>query len=433
MRYLPLTTKDRSDMLKAIGVKSVDELYKTVPAGTLLSGLVDLPMHQGELEVERALTKMAVKNHPASEGPFFLGAGCYYHHIPATVDHLVQRSEFLTSYTPYQPEISQGTLTAIFEYQTIIANLTGMDIANASMYDGATSTAEAALMAKRVTGRNNIHIHGNLHPQYRELIDTYVRISDTKVLSTAPDKDAACVIVQTPDFHGETQNLAELRKACSESGALLVVVINEILSLGLLPAPVEADIVCGEAQSIGVPMSFGGPHLGFFACRKEYLRQMPGRLCGQTVDADGRRSFVLTLSTREQHIRREKATSNICTNQGLFALSFTIHMSLLGEIGFKKLAILNHEKACLLSDRLAKVKGIKQPNKTFFNEFVIELPVSAKQAVNAMAAEGIIGGYALDGGRLLVAATEMVTKEDIEVFALALEAICAHASTKEVA
>ena len=432
MRYLPLTPKDRADMLSAIGVKSVDDLYGAVPKEARYSGLIDLPMHQGELEVERALSQMAAKNHPAGSGPFFLGAGCYYHHIPATVDHLVQRSEFLTAYTPYQPEISQGTLTAIFEYQTIIANLTGMDIANASMYDGATSTAEAVLMAKRITGRANIHIHGALHPQYREVIDTYTRISDAQIKDSAPDENAACVIVQTPDFFGQPQALAEIRKQCDASGALLIVVITEILSLGLLPAPVEADIVVGEAQSIGVPMSFGGPHLGFFACRKAYLRQMPGRLCGQTVDKDGKRSYVLTLSTREQHIRREKATSNICTNQGLFALAFTIHMSLLGEIGFKKLAVLNHEKACMLSDRLAQIKTIRQPNKTFFNEFVIELPVPAKAVVKLFAQHGIIAGLALDGGRLLVAATEMTTEADIEMLAAGLDEICSDAQ-QEVA
>jgi len=434
MRYLPLTPRDRTEMLKSIGVKAVDDLYVSVPKEAKLSALIDLPAHQGEIEVEKALTLMAQKNHPAANGPFFLGAGCYNHHIPATVDHLIQRSEFLTSYTPYQPEISQGTLTAIFEFQTIIANLTGMDIANASMYDGATATAEAALMAKRVTGRANIHIHGALHPQYREVIETYIRnYSDVSVKTSAPDANAACVIVQTPDFHGEPQALAALRKQCDESGALLVVVVNEILSLGLLPAPVEADIVAGEAQSIGVPMSFGGPHLGFFACRKQYLRQMPGRLCGETVDKDGRRSFVLTLSTREQHIRREKATSNICTNQGLFALAFTIHMSLLGEIGFKKLARLNHERACLLADRLSKVKNIKLPNKSFFNEFVVELPVSAAQTVKELAAKGIIAGYPLAGNKLLVAATEMTSEADIEVLAGALEKLSATARTKEVA
>ncbi len=434
MRYLPLTAKDRADMLAAIGVAHVDALYSAVPASVTRDGLIDgLPLHQGEIEVERALARMAEKNHPAARGPFFLGAGCYYHHIPATVDHIVQRSEFLTSYTPYQPEISQGTLMAIFEYQTMIANLTGMDVANASMYDGATATAEAALMAKRVTGRAHIHIYGELHPQYREVINTYVRnYEGVQVKDSAPDAEAACVIVQTPDFLGRPQQLEELRKACSESGALLVVVITEILSLGLLQPPVEADIVVGEAQSIGVPMSFGGPHLGFFACRKDYIRQMPGRLCGETVDKDGRRAYVLTLNTREQHIRREKATSNICTNQGLFALAFTIHMSLLGEHGFTRLARLNHEKACELADRLAQVKGVKVANDVFFNEFVIELPVSASETVKVLAKQGIIAGYVLEGGRLLVAATELTTKDDMDALAMALEAhIKTHAPAKQ--
>lgn len=434
MRYLPLTPQDRADMLKACGVKSVDDFYAMVPKEARLSKLIDLPMHQGEIEVEKALSNMAAKNHPASGGPFFLGAGCYYHHIPATVDHIVQRSEFLTSYTPYQPEISQGTLTAIFEFQTMIANLTGMDVANASMYDGATAAAEAALMARRITRRPHIHIHGALHPQYREVINTYISTHpDIKIREGAPDAEASCVIVQTPDFHGQPQKLDALRKQCTDSGALLVVVINEILSLGLLPAPKEADIVCGEAQSIGVPMSFGGPHLGFFACRKDYVRQMPGRLCGQTVDKDGRRAFVLTLVAREQHIRREKATSNICTNQGLFALSFTIHMSLLGEHGFKKLARLNHERACDLADRLSKIKNVTLPNKTFFNEFVVELPVSAAETVKKLAAQGIIAGLPLEGGKLLVAATEMTSEEDIAALAGALEKICAGARAKEVA
>lgn len=436
MRYLPLTPKDRAEMMNACGVKSVDEFYTSVPPEARLSKLIDLPMHQGELEVERDLSRMAAKNHPASAGPFFLGAGCYHHHIPATVDHIVQRSEFLTSYTPYQPEISQGTLMAIFEFQTMIANLTGMDVANASMYDGATATAEAVLMARRLTKRGGIHIAGHLHPEYREVIDTYIRnYPDMQVKTGAPDANASCVIVQTPDFHGQPQALAELRKQCTQSGALLIVVVNEILSLGLLPAPAEADIVCGEAQSIGVPMSFGGPHLGFFACKKDYLRQMPGRLCGQTVDKDGRRGYVLTLSTREQHIRREKATSNICTNQGLFALAFTIHMSLLGEVGFKQLARLNHERACMLADRLAKIKNVKIINENFFNEFVVELPMNAKETVQKMATQGIIAGYPLEGNKLLLAATEMTSEADIESLAGVLENMCtvARQTHKEVA
>lgn len=424
MRYLPLTKKDRADMMQAIGVAGMDELYGSVPAEARRAGLIEgLPMHQGEMEVEKALANMAAKNHPAASGPFFLGAGCYYHHIPATVDHIIQRSEFLTSYTPYQPEISQGTLIGIFEFQTMIANLTGMDVANASMYDGATAAAEAVLMSKRIKKRPNIHIHGALHPQYRQVIETYIRnYEDMHIVDDDQLDDlSSCVIVQTPDFHGQPQPLEALRKKCDETGALLIVVVNEILSLGLLPPPTVADIVLGEAQSIGVPMSFGGPHLGFFACRKEYLRQMPGRLCGQTVDKDGRRAYVLTLNTREQHIRREKATSNICTNQGLFALAFTIHMSLLGEIGFKKLAWLNHDKACLLADTLAAIKGVKLVNDHFFNEFVVELPVSAKDAVHTLSSEGIIAGYALDGGRLLLAATEITSEEDIKRLASVLE------------
>ncbi len=435
MRYLPLTPQDRRDMLKAAGVKSVDDFYISVPKEARLQGAIyDLPAHQGEIEVEAALARMAAKNRPAANGPFFLGAGCYYHHIPASVDHLVQRSEFLTAYTPYQPEISQGTLMAIFQFQTMIANLTGMDVANASMYDGATATAEAALMARRLNKRPNIHIYGALHPQYREVIHTYVRnYPEVNIKTSAPDSEASCVIVQMPDFHGEVPSLDTIRKQCAENGALLIVVVNEILSLGLLPAPSMADIVVGEAQSIGVPMSFGGPHLGFFACKQEFLRQMPGRLCGETTDKDGRRSYVLTLVAREQHIRREKATSNICTNQGLFALSFTIHMSLLGELGFKKLAVLNHERACDLADRLGKVKNVKLTNKTFFNEFVVELPIAAYDAVKKLAKQNIIAGYPLEGGKLLVAATEMTTQEDIEALAQGLEAVCVASKQKEVA
>ena len=435
MRYLPLTPRDRAEMLQSIGASSVDDLYVAVPKESRLNGVVQgLPNHQGELEVERAIGTLAAKNHPASEGPFFLGAGCYYHHTPATVDHIVQRSEFLTAYTPYQPEISQGTLTAIFEFQTMIANLTGMDIANASMYDGATATAEAVLMARRITKRPNIHIHGALHPHYRAVIETYTStFADVAIKTSAPDEHASCVIVQTPDFNGEPQALETLRQQCTESGALLVVVVTEILSLGLLPPPSLADIVVGEGQSIGVPMSFGGPHLGFFACKQEYLRQMPGRLCGETTDKDGKRSYVLTLVAREQHIRREKATSNICTNQGLFALAFTIHMSLLGEIGFKRLALLNHERACALADRLADIKTIRLVNKHFFNEFVVELPIHAADAVKKLAQQGIIAGYPLEGGKLLMAATEMTRDADIAALAGALETLIGAAERKEVA
>ncbi len=425
MRYLPQTNDARKKMLDAIGVADVDALYKDVPKEAFIGGLADLPSHMGELEVERKLSGYANENRAAPQGPFFLGAGIYYHHIPATVDHIIQRSEYLTAYTPYQPEIAQGTLTAVFEFQTFIAQLTGQDVANASMYDGATATAEAALMALRVNkGRNKICIGNALHPDYRAVLKSYMgNHEDTEVFDGTPDEQTACVIVQSPDFYGKPEAYDAWRKKCDESGALLVVVINEIVSLGLLPAPESADIVCGEAQSIGIPMSFGGPHCGFFACREKYLRQMPGRLIGETVDEDGRRSFVLTLNTREQHIRREKATSNICTNQGLMALAFTIHMALLGEDGFKRLARLNHEAACKLADALGAVDGVKLLNESFFNEFTVELPKPAKDVVEALAERNIIGGYALDDTQLLVAATEMTTTDDINAFAAALKEV----------
>jgi glycine dehydrogenase subunit 1 len=389
-----------------------------------LSPSLNLPPPLSELEIQRELTGLAAKNRPLCSGPSFLGAGSYHHFIPAIVKALISRGEFLTAYTPYQPEIAQGTLQVIFEYQTFIAQLTGQDIANASMYDGATSAAEAALMAMRVTKRDKVVLGNALHPHYRDTVTTYVNNQHGASLADGkPDDKTACVIIQTPDFHGTPHGLADWRKMCDETGALLVVVVNEIVSLGLLPAPVEADIVCGEAQSVGVAMSYGGPHLGFFATKEKFLRQMPGRLCGMTLDADGKRGFVLTLNTREQHIRREKATSNICTNQGLMALAFTVHMALLGEGGFKQLATLNHERACDLADALAKVPGVKVENKSFFNEFVIDLGKPSKTIVQKLADKGIIAGFALEGNKLLVTATEMTTDEHIEIFTKALKEV----------
>lgn len=421
MRYLPQTKKNREEMLAAIGVGSVRELYRDVPKAAFIDGLAKIPMHKGELEIEQILSSYANENHAAGEGPFFLGAGCYNHHVPASVDYIIQRSEFLTAYTPYQPEIAQGTLTAVFEFQTFIAQLTGQDIANASMYDGATACVEAVLMAMRVTGRHKVAIGNELHPHYRDVVDSYMKNHpDVSITTGRPDGESACVVIQSPDFFGKPHAYEEWRKVCDETGAMLIVVINEIVSLGMLPAPSLADIVCGEAQSVGVAMSFGGPHIGFFACKEQFVRQMPGRLVGQTVDADGKRGFVLTLNTREQHIRREKATSNICTNQGLMALAFTVHMSLLGEGGFKQLAQLNHEKACELADAVSKVKGVKVENDTFFNEFVVTLPVPADKAVEFMAEEGIIAGLPLDGNRLLMAATEVTSDEDIKILCWAL-------------
>ncbi len=415
MRYLPLTAKDRTEMLKVIGVQSPSDFY----AGLPVTDRFDLPDHQGEMEVERFMAALASQNRTVAEGRFFLGAGVYYHHIPASVDTIIQRSEFLTSYTPYQPEIAQGTLQVIFEYQTMIAALTGQDVANASMYDGATSCAEAALMAMRLTGREKVVVGNALHPQYMDVLESYVGDNIVSEL----DEGVACLIIQSPDFYGTPHSYDDYRKQCDAVGAKLVVVINEIVSLGLLEPPRVADIVCGEAQSIGIPMSYGGPHLGFFACRQEFIRQMPGRLCGETVDADGRRSFVLTLSTREQHIRREKATSNICTNQGLCALAFTVHAALLGEAGFKDLARINHERACQLADALSKLSGVKIVNDSFFNEFVVELEKPVKDIVMGLAHKDMIPGLRLDDHRLLVCATEMTTDDDIAFFCDALKEV----------
>ncbi len=444
MRYLPLTDADRSEMLSVIGVRSVDELFRDVPEAARLTGkIAGLGDHMGELEVDRALSAMAAKNRAASAGPFFVGAGAYKHHVPSSVDHLIQRGEFLTSYTPYQPEITQGTLQYLFEFQTQIALLTGMDVANASMYDASTGTAEAVLMANRVTRRSKAILSGGLHPQYRAVIETTARWQGFKAVGAATDatgvedlaaqvdKDTSCVVVQNPTVFGHVRDLSPLAKACHEAGALLIVVVAEIVSLGLLMPPGEmgADIVVAEGQSLGVGLNFGGPYVGLFATREKFVRQMPGRLVGETVDADGQRGFVLTLSTREQHIRREKATSNICTNSGLCALAFTIHLTLLGEAGFTRLAELNHAAAVKTADALAQVKGVTVLNSTFFNEFTVKLSKPAAPVVERLAAKGVLGGVPVSrlipddpavADLLLVAATETVTDADITALARAL-------------
>ena len=446
MRYLPLTDEDRRAMLATVGVAGIDDLYRGVPKSVLLDRLVDLPTHQGEIEVERHIRSFAARNLGASSAPFFLGAGIYFHHIPASVDHLIQRSEYLTSYTPYQPEISQGTLQALFEFQTQVALITGMEIANASMYDGATACAESALMACRVTRRDRIVLSGGLHPHYRDVTATNARfmnldisalpadVRGTEDAAVAVDDSTACVIVQNPDVFGLVRDYSPLAAACHAKGALLVVVVNEIVSLGALMSPGDmgADIVAAEGQSLGNPMGFGGPHVGLFAVREKFLRQMPGRVCGETVDADGKRGWVLTLSTREQHIRREKATSNICTNSGLCALAFSIHMTLLGEAGFTRLADINHARASILADKLAAVRGVELVNDTFFNEFTLRLPTNATEVVESLAARGILAG--VPGGRLfpgerdlanilLVTATEMTTDEDMDRLVAALREV----------
>jgi len=442
MRYLPLTEADRSDMLAVIGAPSVDSLFRDVPESVRLAGPVDLPAHQGELEVERALTAMAAENVAAGSVPFFLGAGAYRHHVPASVDHLIQRGEFLTSYTPYQPEVSQGTLQYLFEFQSQVALITGMDVANASMYDGATSCAEAALMARRVTKRPNVVLSGGLHPHYGETTETLLKFLDSKIDAMPADidgtedivsrigADTACVIVQYPDLFGRVRDLQSVADACHDAGALLVVAMTEIVALGALRSPGEmgADIVAAEGRSLGNPLNFGGPYVGLFACSDRHVRQMPGRLAGETVDVDGKRGWVLTLSTREQHIRREKATSNICTNSGLCALAFTIHMSLLGEDGFRRLAALNHVKAVQLADRFAAA-GIEVLNQTFFNEMTVRLSGPAAPEVDRLAAEGVLAGVPVsrllpndDRARdlLLVAVTETATEDDMDRLVAAL-------------
>ena len=444
MRYLPLTESDRHAMLSAIGVPSVDSLFRDVPEAARLKGLVDLPRAMGEIEVERALSHMAAKNMSAGSVPFFVGAGVYRHHIPAAVDHLIQRGEFLTSYTPYQPEIAQGTLQMLFEFQTQVALITGMEVANASLYDGATGCAEAVMMANRLTRRNRAVLSGGLHPHYREATETHAHFLGFTLEAPDPapqggedlmalvDDNTSCVVVQNPDFFGHVRDYTRLAELCHAKGALLVVVVTEAVSLGAVKSPGEmgADIVAAEGQSIGVGLNFGGPHVGLFATREKFVRQMPGRLAGQTVDADGKRGWVLTLSTREQHIRREKATSNICTNSGLCALAFTIHLSLLGEAGLTRLAALNHAKASRLADRLAKVSGVAVLNDTFFNEMTLRLAKPAAPIVEKLAKKGILAGVPVSRfypGRkdvadlLIVAATETNTDDDIEALAVTLE------------
>src|SRR5215472_14483051 len=343
MRYLPLTEQDRAEMLARVGVARIDDLFADVPPERLAPALPHLPRRRSEIEVERVLRGMADQNVAAGDVPFFVGCGAYRHHLPATVDHLIQRSEFLTSYTPYQPEIAQGTLQYLFEFQTQVAMLTGMEVANASMYDGSTATAEAVLMAHRITGRSRAVLSGNLHPHYTETIQTVSAMAQHVVDALPPhpdrpedcrgaiDEATSCVVVQWPDVYGHLSDLEPLAAAARARGALLIVVITEIIALGALKAPGEsgADIVVAEGQSLGNPLSFGGPFVGLFATRQAFVRQMPGRLVGETSDVSGQRGFVLTLSAREQHIRREKATSNICTNSGLCAMAFSIHLTLL--------------------------------------------------------------------------------------------------------
>ena len=451
MRYLPLSEADRSDMLAKIGASSADDLFRDVPEGLLLKGPIEgLPLHASEMAVERDLSAMARKNMVAGEVPFFLGCGAYRHHVPASVDHLIQRGEFLTAYTPYQPEIAQGTLQVLFEFQTQVARLLGCEVANASMYDGSTACWEAIGMARRITRKSKAILSSGLHPHYVSVCNTMAKFTGDTLETELPSLDAAtdaerliasidsetsCVVVQYPDILGRITDLTPIAEAAQANGALLIAVVTEPVALGLIKAPGEmgADIVVGEGQSIGVGLQFGGPYVGLFATREKFVRQMPGRLAGETVDAEGKRGFVLTLSTREQHIRREKATSNICTNSGLCALAFSIHMTLLGETGLTGLAKLNHARACEAAERLSKITGVRLVNDNFFNEFTLELPVEARPAVHAMVRRGVLGGVSL--GRLypgvdalknglVVAVTETAGEKDIDALEAALKELC---------
>jgi len=450
MRYLPLSDADRSEMLRVIGAASVDELFKDVPEEARLAGPIHgLPMHASELAVERHMTALSRKNMVAGDVPFFLGCGAYRHHVPASVDHIIQRGEFLTSYTPYQPEIAQGTLQMMFEFQTQVARLFGCEVANASMYDGSTAMWEAISMAHRITRKKKTIISSGVHPHYVSVSRTMAKFTEDQLETSLPklatetdaerlisgiDGETSAVVVQYPDILGRITDLTPIAEAAHAAGALLIAVVTEPVALGAIRSPGEmgADIVVGEGQSIGVGLQFGGPYVGLFACREKHVRQMPGRLAGETVDAEDKRGFVLTLSTREQHIRREKATSNICTSSVLCALAFTAHLTLLGDKWLRQLAALNHARACEAAERLAAIPGVSLVNGSFFNEFTLRLPVEARPAVHAMVEKGVLGGVSL--GRLypgadalqkglVVAVTETVTDEDIAALEAALKEV----------
>jgi glycine dehydrogenase subunit 1 len=439
MPYIPHTEKDIQEMLHVVGAASVEDLFKVIPDNLNLKQTLTLPAALSEQELIQELTNIGRKNATVDEYISFLGAGAYHHYIPSIVNHLISRSEFYTAYTPYQPEISQGTLQAIFEYQTLICQLTGMEVANASMYEGASATAEAVLMTRRINNGSKVLLSSSLHPEYREVVNTYLSSngSDIKEIlyctetgRTLPetvekfiDSNTSCVVIQHPNFFGSIEDIKAISELVHKNNSILIVAITEPISLGLLKPPGEmgADIVVGEGQSFGNNLNFGGPYLGFFATREKYLRQMPGRLVGETVDKNGNRGYVLTMATREQHIRREKATSNICTNEGLCALAAAIYLTSLGKHGLMELARLNLSKAHYLKEGLANIKGIKIAfTAPTFNEFVLELEKEPDTIVKALLKKGIIAGLPLKrfyselSRHILICATEMNTKKDID-------------------
>ncbi|MEA2063727.1 MAG: aminomethyl-transferring glycine dehydrogenase subunit GcvPA [Gemmatimonadota bacterium] len=445
MRYTPHTTEDISRMLALIGAGSVDDLFGSISREVQqAAGDPDLPEPLSEMEAAGLIETIARSNYDPDSIASFLGGGAYDHYVPAAVGQLISRSEFYTSYTPYQAEVSQGTLQAIYEYQSLICRLTGLEIANASGYDGASVTADAALMACSITGRDTVLVSGTVNPAYRTVVQTYCSSSERRVVSVPPsdgvtdsgraleqvlDERAACLIVQNPNFLGNLENLAALGAMAKKCGALFVVVCDPV-GLGVLAAPGEAgaDIAVGEGQALGIPLSYGGPYLGFFATRERYKRRLPGRIVGKTEDNRGRTGYVLTLQTREQHIRREKATSNICTNQALVALAATIYMALMGKEGFRRLAELCLQKAHYLAGRIAELPGfsLAYPEQPFFREFAINTPRPPGEIIERMLQKRFLAGIDLGSvdetleGKLLIAVTERRTRAQMDAFIQAL-------------
>ncbi|WP_339210103.1 aminomethyl-transferring glycine dehydrogenase subunit GcvPA [Aeribacillus sp. FSL K6-8210] len=441
-RYLPMTETDRKEMLEAIGVESIDDLFADIPESVRYKGKYNIKAQKPETELFRELSQLAAKNKDVKTNVSFLGAGVYDHYIPAIVDHVISRSEFYTAYTPYQPEISQGELQAIFEFQTMICELTGMDVANSSMYDGGTALAEAALLAAGQTKKKKVLVSQTVHPEMRDVLKTYAKgqnvevveipyrngVTDVEALKEMMNAEVASVIVQHPNFFGQLEPLHQIEEISHSEKSLLIVSSNP-LALGVLspPGSFGADIVVGDVQPFGIPMSFGGPTCGYFAVKKELMRKIPGRLVGQTVDEEGKRGFVLTLQAREQHIRRDKATSNICSNQALNALASSVAMTALGKTGVKEMAYQNIQKANYAKKMFEK-KGFSIPFQgPMFNEFVVKLSKPVSLANKKLLEKGIIGGY--DLGRtypelekhMLVAVTELRSKEEIDLFVNELE------------
>ena len=433
MSYIPNTDADRAEMLSSIGVTAIDALFDQIPQPLRFRGALAIPPRLDQISLMHHLANLARKNVNADDYPCFLGAGIYDHYIPPTVAAITGRSEFYTSYTPYQPELSQGMLQSIFEFQTLLCQLTGMDVANASMYDGASALAEAAIMASEVTGRRCVAILDTVHPNYHTVVGTYLRHVNVRLDivgdAEAIGEETAALVVQHPNFFGNLEDMARLSEAAHSKGAMLVACVDPI-SLGLLSPPGEygADIVVGEGQSLGCPMGYGGPLLGLFACKSEYMRRLPGRIVGQTIDGDGKRAFVMTLRTREQDIRRERATSNICTNEALYALAASVYLATMGKEGLRQVAELCLQKAHYAADEIARLPGYAMafPDKPFFKEFVIKTPCDPTDLNERLLARGMIGGLSLTahylemGHAMLFCVTEMRTKAEIDALVSAL-------------